>query len=215
MRLVEEPSASGLGELSASLILVEEVSHRVLNDYARAVAALRLAAKQLSDPAARGVMMEVAESLQVRAEAHRILQPPRGETQLHLGDYLQGVCAAISAASLAGVGIRLTLVREDLLLPADRCWRLGLVIAELVTNAARHGLGWSAGDIRVEMLVEGGEICCQVADNGGSTGCLKAGRGQHIVSALLEGYGGTVEWLFGETGASVTVRMPRAAQAAP
>jgi len=214
MWLAKDPMESGLGELLTSLVLVDEVYHRVLNDYTCAVAALRLAAKRVSDPAAQGVVMEVAESLMKRAEAHRILQPPRCEMQLDLGDYLQDVCGAISAASLAGAGIRLTLVHENLLLPADRCWCLGLIIAELVTNAARHGLGWSAGDIRVEMLVDAGAVCCKVADNGRSASLPMAGRGQRIISSLIRRYGGRAEWLFGETGASVTVQMPRGATAA-
>jgi two-component sensor histidine kinase len=49
------------------------------------------------------------------------------------------------------MGIVLGLVAARVTLASEQAWRLGLIVYELVTNAARHGLGGSAGKIHVDL----------------------------------------------------------------
>jgi len=201
--------------VDSSRVLLEEFSHRVLNDYTRAISTLRLTANRVDDDLVRGAILAAAQSLQSHAEAHRALQFPWGSDRIDLGDHMQQICSAISAASLADAGIELTLARISLGVPAERGWRLGLIVAELITNAARHGLGWERGEIRVEMSATPAELCCVVADNGCSAITPTIGRGTRIISALAADFDGHIGWFFRERGVTAVVRAPLTPVRAP
>jgi two-component sensor histidine kinase len=195
--------------LSPAMLIIEEFSHRALNDYTGAIGMLHLAATKLGDPAARAALKDAAQSLHDRAQTFRVLRAPSEDGPLDLADYLQTVCQALSSACLAGTGIRLTLIRENIELPADQCWRVGLALSELIMNAARHGLRWEGGDIRVEMSVGDIEVCCAVTDNGCPSAFPGVGRGRRIISALVAGMGGRAHWAFLPGGACATMQIPR------
>jgi len=195
-------------QMESALVFVEEISHRVINDYSRAISALSLAARTIDHVPARLAILGAVRSLHSQADAHRALQAPFDRGNIDIGDYLQTACAAVSNASLARAEIRLTLSRCTVQLPADLCWRIGLVVTELVNNAARHGLGWAAGDIRVDLETTKTELRCSVSDSGRAPAAPKRGRGSKIVSALVADLGGRIDWSFDMPGVSVVVRVP-------
>jgi two-component sensor histidine kinase len=203
MDVTPSPNVYGDG----AMMLVEEISHRVVNEYARTIASMTLAAAQSPDASARLTLIKAAEQLRAHAEAHRILQAPCVGELFDLGAYLQRICGAMSVAWLSGAGIRLTLVQDQVELSSDRCWRLGLIVSELITNAARHGLS-GGGEIVVEISAQGDDIYCRVADNGRPKAAATAGRGQTLVKALVEDLGGGADWTFGRTGVSVLLTIP-------
>ena len=72
-----------------------------------------------------------------------------------LGDYLTRLCQAKVAAELERRGTTLRLAVESLVvLDQARCWRVGLIVSELVTNAARHGLPSGRGEIFVSVAAK-------------------------------------------------------------
>ena len=58
------------------LRLVGEISHRVLNDYAHAIATLSLARAGTTDVAAQSALAAAEGRLRAYADAHRALRPP-------------------------------------------------------------------------------------------------------------------------------------------
>ena len=213
MSLSQSPASVAEDRLAPALLMIEEFSHRAVNDYTGAIGMLRVAAKELGDPAARAVLANAAQCLHDRAQTFRVLQAPRQQGSLDLADYLQSVCQALSTACLANTGIRLILVRETIRLPAEQCWRLGLALTELILNAARHGLKWGEGDIRVEMTVGDVDVCCAVTDNGRPALSTGDGRGRRIISALVSDIGGRADWSFGPSGVRATLQIPRSFEA--
>jgi two-component sensor histidine kinase len=209
MSISQNTASAAEDGLSPALLMIEEFSHRALNDYTGAICMLRGAANELGDSAARAALEDAAQCLHNRAQTFHVLQAPRRQGSLDLADYLEAICRVLSTSCLASAGIRLTLIREDVRLPADQCWRLGLAVTELITNAARHGLGWGTGEICVEMLVGDIEVCCTVTDNGRSTALPGVGRGRRIISALVAGIGGRADWSFGPGGACAALQIPR------
>jgi hypothetical protein len=85
--------------------------------------------------------------------------------------------------------MRLRVAADEVWLDADRCWRVGLIVAELVRNAARHGLSGGAGAIWVVVEDDAGYVRCSVCDNGGGSPGVRAGRGRRLVQALAAGTG--------------------------
>ena len=45
---------------------------------------------------------------------------------------------SISRSRLESNNIKLILAVRPLSIPSDRCWRLGMIVYELITNSARH-----------------------------------------------------------------------------
>ena len=192
----------------AALGLVEEINHRVINEYAEAIAMLSLAAGR-AEPGLKDALFGVADRLRDHAEAHRALLPPMAGGVISLGRHVEAICASFTKATLAGRGIHLLLKTDDILLSADRCWRIGLVIAELVRNAMRHGLSGSPGSIEVRVTGNRGRVTCLVSDSGGAApGRSPPGRGQRLVRTLVADMGGAVRWSFTPRGSFALARVP-------
>jgi two-component sensor histidine kinase len=149
---------------AGSLYLVEEINHRVLNEYAEAISSLSLAARSASPPT-REALARAMGRLHAHAETHRALLPPT-TGMINLADYAAQICESFSKSSLADSGAYITLVADSVWIASDRCWRIGLILAELVRNAASHGLGGGDGAIIVRIKTALGFVSCVVGDNG-------------------------------------------------
>lgn len=191
----------------AALHLVEEISHRVVNEFSEAIAMITLAARGESGTV-RTALEQAADRLRVHARSHSALLPPRTEGLMDLAEHLEGVCGAMSGAFIADKGNRLMLSADAAMLPAATCWRIGLIVAELVRNAARHGLAGEPGLIFVRVAAEPGALSCVVRDTGTVSGTPKAGLGQKLVRNLAAELGGSVDWRFGPDGTTARVTFP-------
>ena len=191
------------------LVLVAEISHRVVNEYSQAIAGIRVAARNIASSEAREILTTAVTRLHRFAEAHRALQAPRSGKTLDLADYLQRLCEAVTAASLQERGIRLTLIADRAVLTAERCWRVALVVSELINNSVRHGLKSGPGCIKVELAVEGTEIACRVSDDGCGALHARPGRGLGVVVGLAEDLGGVVAWHFTAEGTVAELIFPQ------
>jgi two-component sensor histidine kinase len=192
----------------ASLHLVEEINHRVINEYSEAIASLSLAASRAINETTKEALIKAADRLRDHAESHRALLPPPVGTGTNLADYIGRICDAFTQSTLAEREVRLFLDAADVVLPADRCWRIGLVIAELIRNAARHGLKDRSGQISVQVAEYAGHLMCLVRDTGRAPTVGVPGRGQRLVLSLVNDLGGSVEWSFSCDGARALVQLP-------
>jgi two-component sensor histidine kinase len=191
------------------LLLVGEISHRVLNEYTHAIATLSLARARTTDITARRALADAAGRLRAYADVHRALRPPPSGRSRDLGRYLETVCTALSCASLRDRCVHLTLIPSDVSLQADRCWRVALITAELVNNAVRHAFGQGGGRILVEVESLGATILCRVADDGRPHSFTPPqGWGCSIVRNLTHSLGGQIEWLFEPSGTKVVLQIP-------
>ena len=182
------------------LHLIDEISHRVVSEYTEAICALGQAAMAAHDIQAQLALTSAAIRLRAQVEAHRALQAPAVDGPMNLADYIGQLCACLARAPLAENGMRLRVTADEVWLDADRCWRVGLIVAELVRNAARHGLSGGAGAIWVVVEDDAGYVRCSVCDDGGGSPGVRAGRGRRLVQALAAELGGSVAWSFAPNG---------------
>jgi two-component sensor histidine kinase len=208
MNLQDAEITSGHPSLEP-LFLVEEMTHRVLNEYAEAISTLAMAVRSAPDSVSAMALTSAAARLRAHAEAHRALQAPIARGPANLADYIAQLCARLTNAWLAARGVRLTLRADDVWLDADRCWRVGLIVAELVRNAARHGLSGGPGAIRIEIAETSERISCRVRDDGRGTPSETIGRGRRLVQALAGELGGSVDWTFTPSGCSARLEFAR------
>jgi len=135
------------------LLYVAELLHRVSNEYASAISLASVMASRAPSPEVRSALKTVIEHLVQLATAHRVLLPPVVDGTVDLGDYLTRLCQAKVAVELErrGTTLRLAVV-SPVALEHSRCWRIGLIVSELITNAARHGLPSGHGEFSFRLL---------------------------------------------------------------
>jgi len=195
-------------------LYIAEMEHRVANEYALAVASISLAAARSSDAEVKATLGGAAQRLRDHANVHRTLQAPLEPGPMDLSVYLRGLLDALARASLSERGVSLTLIAQPVDIDAQRCWRVGLIVSELVTNAVRHGYRGGSGAIAVEVATSAGQVQCRVRDDGRPVLAPTAGAGTHLVDAFAEELGGFVERQFRRDGTAVLLSFPEFAHSA-
>jgi anti-sigma regulatory factor (Ser/Thr protein kinase) len=97
---------------------------------------------------------------------------------------------------------------QPLRLEAERCWRIGLIVYELVINAAWHAFPRGDGEVRLELLRAGPFVECRVSDNGSSPPRIRPGHGLKIVDDLARSLDGRFEQRLGPRGSRSIVTFP-------
>jgi len=184
------------------------MSHRINNDFTCLISAASLAVRRTENDEVKAALAAVVESLHCYADIHHALQMPDGNARIDAEAYLRKLCVSISRAKLDRLKIELALVASPLQLQSDRCWRLGMIVYELVTNAARHAFGERPGEIRVELLRIGPHVECKVLDNGSAAAGAQPGHGLKIVDELTKGLGGRFKQKFRKWGSTSIVAFP-------
>lgn len=184
------------------LLLVAEIEHRVANLLTAAFSAVSLAAR--SKPGAS--LEETARRLGGHADLHRILQAPVAPGSVDFGEYLARIGEA--AARAGGVPIQVALGERPIELDDWRCWLAGLIVTELIINAARHGSTTDPHEVSIAVLVRGAQVVCRVANSAPAETWGSPGQGSRIVDALAGALEGRVQRAVTEAGVVVTLSFP-------
>jgi len=189
-------------------LLMRELSHRINNEFTSAISVIALAAARSSSNEVKAALNDVSERLHHYADVHRTLQMPEHHTRIDAASYLRKLCHSISRSKLESQNIRLVLAARPLLMPSDQCWRLGMIVYELVTNAARHAFRGTEGEIWVELWSAGAIIECRVSDNGTAPQKIRRGQGLYLVQELVKRLDGSLKQSFGPQGSASFVVFP-------
>jgi two-component sensor histidine kinase len=204
-RTDEKVVASEVSEVAR--LLFREFSHRINNEFASAIGVISVAARSANDEA-KVALAAVQDQLQTYALVHHALRMPEHAGCVDAAAYLRQLCRAISRSRLESRGIELLLVERTFRMHSERCWRLGLIVSELITNAERHAFRNGGGMIRVELLPSLSFVECRVTDNGTGEANTYPGHGLKIVEALAKSLGGAIDQHFGPQGATAVLIFP-------
>jgi len=194
------PSVSEMGTL------LRELNHRINSQLAAAINLISLEAVRAEGAEAKASLSSAVELLHGCAEVHRALRMPEPETLIDAGVYVRRLCSALTGALLNRLTIELTFKGETLPLQPQRCWRLGLIVNELVTNVAKHArFEARSGHITIKLAQRQGVVNCVVADNGSASPSGRQGQGLRIVRALARSLGGRIELGLGANFRSVVL----------
>lgn len=189
-------------------VLLHELNHRINNEFSAAISVVSLAAARSVNSEVKTALSEVTELLHRYADVHRALQVPEYDVVLQAEMYLRQLCLSISRSYLDPRKIKLVLATEPLRLEADRCWRLGMIVYELIVNSARHAFSGGGGEIRVELTRAGAIAQCSIVDSGSVAATAAPGRGLKIVDELSKSLGGRFVQKFGPRGSRSLVAFP-------
>ena len=188
-------------------LLLRELSHRINNEFASAIGMIAIAARSANDEA-KVALAAVADQLQNYALVYRALEMPEYANCIDAAAYIQELCRTISRSKLDSKGIELRLVVRTFRMNSERCWLLGLIVSELITNAERHAFRKGGGLISVELQPSLSFVECRIADNGRGEANTYPRRGLKIVEALAKSLGGTIDQRFGPHGATAVLIFP-------
>jgi two-component sensor histidine kinase len=149
------------------------------------------------------------EQLHDFARVHHALQMPANDGCIDAAEYLRSLCGSISRSKLKNKNIELVLVAFPFEMPSERCWMMGMIVAELVNNAVRHAFDEQGGTIEVKCRPSGAFVECHVSDNGSASSVdVRPGSGLKIIQALAQEIDASFRFNFGEDGSQAVLILP-------
>jgi two-component sensor histidine kinase len=190
-------------------LLLRELNHRIKNELTSAIYAVSAKAVQSDSVPVKAALLYVVDLLHQCADVHRALHMPDQGRLTDAARYLQQLCFSITKYRLDRLMIHLLFSADDLRLEGERCWRLGLIVSELLTNVARHAqFDARQPELRVQLLLAGNVVKCRVSDNGSAPEPIRRGRGLAIVDELASSLGGRVHTSCAADGYSFLLTFP-------
>ena len=130
-------------------VLLQELNHRIGNEFFSAMSLVSVAAARSRSNEAKATLRSVTELLHHYAEVHQALTLPEHDARVDAVAYLRKICLAIKRSKLDHMKIDLEFAASPLELRSRQCWLVGMILYELITNAARHAFCGRTGQIRV------------------------------------------------------------------
>jgi two-component sensor histidine kinase len=200
--IVQSPNPDGS-------LLLRELNHRIRNELTSAISAVSAKAVQSDNVAVKAALLDVVDLLHQCADVHRALHMPDRGRLTDAASYLQRLCFSVTKYQLDRLAIRVLFSADDLRLEGERCWKLGLIVSELLTNVARHAqFDDRRPELRVELMLAGNVVKCRVVDNGFAPEPIRRGRGLAIVAELASSLGGRVHTSCAAEGYSFLLTFP-------
>jgi two-component sensor histidine kinase len=190
-------------------LLLRELNHRINNELTCAICAISTRAMHADNVAVKDSLLGVVDLLNQSADVNRALQIPDHGHLADAASYIERLCVAISNYRLDHLAISVLFSADDLRLEGDRCWKLGLIVSELMTNVARHAnFAGRRPELRVELLLAGNIVSCRVTDNGMVSKPVRRGRGLTIVDELVSSLGGRFQTFCAAEGSYFLITFP-------
>src|ERR1700730_16886421 len=186
-----------------------EMHHRINNELTIAIYAVSAKAVRSDSAAVKAALLDVVDLLHQWGDVHRALHMPEQGRLTEAATYLQRLCFAVTKYRLDRLTIRVLFSSDNLRLEGERCWKLGLIVSELLTNVARHAQ-FDARDpeLRVELMLVGNIVKCRVSDNGSAPEPVRRGRGLSIIGELASSLGGRVHTSCADDGSFFLLSFP-------
>jgi two-component sensor histidine kinase len=190
-------------------LLLRELNHRINNELNSTIYVVSAKAVQSDSVAVKAALLDVVDLLHQCADVHRALHMPDQGRLTDAARYLQQLCFSITKYQLDRLAIRVLFSADELRLEGERCWKLGLIVSELLTNVARHAqFDARHPELRVELMLAGGVVKCKVSDNGSAPEPIRRGRGLAIIGELASNLGGRVHTSCAAEGSSFLLTFP-------
>jgi len=173
--------------------LLKEVNHRVANSLAIVSSMVQMQANLVTDPAARDVMKDTQARIRAVASLHKRLYTSADVRLVEINAYLKSLADEVAASlNLGNQQFRFLPEAQDVNLATDKAVSLGIVVTELLTNAAKYAYpGRTPGEIRLRvrrLSARRAEVA--VEDDGvGWTGTGEirgSGLGSRIIKAMTQ-----------------------------
>lgn len=200
--------------------LVRDMNHRIANSFTLVLAMMRLQRSAMDDADGRALLDTLENRIRATAEVHHALHRGHGDRVTIAADvFLHRLVDGVRDSMIAtadGALLTFDLALAPVRLPADQAIPLGIVVTELVTNAAKHAMrGGRPPHLALTLLParDGGRLCLRVSDDGpGPAAPLSAGTergsGLDIVAAMTRQLNAAVLTGFTAAGSWTEITFP-------
>lgn len=189
--------------------MFDELNHRVKNNLASVSAMLSMQARASDDPKVREQLYKAVDRIETIGDVHASLYRVSSTEKVDLAAYVRRLCERLSTSLLDSDRVRLEVQTEPAMASVEESVAIGLLVNELVTNAAKYAYPPPAsGVIRVSLQNRGGAMVVKVSDDGRGVpaNLTSKGIGMRLVRSLVQQCHGELETDH-RAGASFTIRM--------
>ncbi|WP_277600234.1 sensor histidine kinase [Tsuneonella rigui] len=178
-------------------LLVREVHHRVSNSLQMVLSFVAMQAKQSDAPEVRAALDDIQNRIKAISKVHQRLYTRDDLTTIDLDAYLGNLVEDLRESLPEAVTIELA--SEAVMVSPDTAVSVGVIVNELVSNAAKYAFGpGQRGQITVRLESEpAGGFAVTVEDNGSGFDTEDApvgtGLGTRIVDAIARSLGTKVQ----------------------
>jgi two-component sensor histidine kinase len=192
--------------------LLREIHHRVKNNLQMVCSLMRLQVRSIGDARLRDLFGRTEKRILCLADVHNQLCHSDHAGQVDLAEHVRTIAGSVLEPE-ASLGASLSLDTSPIFVPMDVAIPCGLIVNELVTNAARHAFpGGRQGTISVSLKSEDSDVVLSVRDDGvgfdpGGPGKAGKSLGLRLIDLLVKQLHGTAAFQTGG-GARCEVRFP-------
>lgn len=191
-------------------LLLREIEHRIKNNFATVASLIEMQRRSVESDDAKKALAAVASRIESIARAHgHLYRGADGIGSVEMRAYVRELGDTLAQALTLQGPITLSSEADDLTVDRDRAVTIGLLINELVTNAAKHAFaGRDRGAVAIEFRRQDNGWRLVVADDGvgfDPAAVSKTGLGQRLVEAFARQANGTLTTETNNTGTRVVV----------
>jgi two-component sensor histidine kinase len=159
-------------------------------------------ANAAADVSTKAALRDTQARIGAIMQVHLRLYTSEDGEQVDVAEYLEGLVGELSQSLSAGGCRPILLEASPVILPTDKAVALGVVVAELVTNACKYAYKDDQfGEVRVALRPDGdGHACLVVEDDGvglsqdGARAAQGTGLGQTVIAAMGRSLGSKVTY---------------------
>ncbi|MGC1300831.1 MAG: response regulator [Caulobacteraceae bacterium] len=200
-RALSEANARLEAVVARQAVLLREVNHRVANSLQLIASLVHMQGAAVLDHSAQAALRDTQARIAAIMQVHRRLYTSDDVQNVDMQEYLTGLVAELQHSLAAdGDGRPIRLSADAVMLNPDKAVSLGVVVAELVTNAFKYAYPLDEdGEVRVILRAEQlHRLCLVVEDDGQGLGdeiVIKGtGLGQRVIAAMAKSLGSQVEF---------------------
>jgi chemotaxis family two-component system sensor kinase Cph1 len=198
-------------QLTHKDVLLREGDHRIQNSLQILGSMLTLQLRETPDPSVRGQLEEALSRVHAVSAVHRRLyrtdQPQSVDVDIYVQELMNDIGNSLGVAWAKALRVH----SVPCSVPAEAAMSVGLVVTELVLNAAKYAYGGEPGVIDIN--VDGGadRLRVMIRDYGGGITHDRpqgAGFGSKLMASLVRRLGGELRRANASPGLSVTLDIP-------
>ncbi len=196
-------------------MLMREVHHRVSNSLQMVLSFVSMQAAQTADPAAREALEATQNRIQAISKVHHRLYTRDDLTTIDLDDYLETLVGELRLSlEKSQRSVTLELRADPIEVSPDEAVSIGVIVNELVSNAAKYAFAeGGGGSITIELTRQDAGYTLCVRDDGVGYDHASAprgsGMGMRIVSAVSRSLDSQLENIPAHRGTAFRLEVSR------
>jgi two-component sensor histidine kinase len=172
-------------------VMIREVNHRVANSLQLVSSLVHMQGMAVKDESARHALRDTQARIGAIMQIHKRLYTSDDVEAVDMRDYLEGLVEDLRKTVGDADGKTLHLDADPILLKTDKAVSVGVIVAELATNACKYAYAPGAmGEVRIRLdQLSEGKLKLVVEDDGEGmpatgTAAKGTGLGQTVVNAM-------------------------------